>query len=76
MPFAGVKTQGAHTKEEREIIEAEIRRAYSWNYFDTEIARYAGCSVKTVERWRAARQLPSNYDALAGIGAQTPKRNQ
>ena len=68
MPFGGVTAHRQPDAIEREILEAAIRRAYSWNYYDSEIARYAGCSEKTVERWRERRGLPSNYHALAGIG--------
>ena len=68
MPFGGVTTTGKKSEQEVEIQNAQIRRAYSWNYFDTEIAVYAGCSIKTVERWRERRGLPSNYMTLAGIG--------
>lgn len=48
----------------RELLEAAIRRAYSWNYTDGEIAMYADCSDKTVQRWRAKHDLPSNYEVV------------
>lgn len=58
---------GNHTHPDeiqREIMEAEMRRAYSWNYYDNEIAEYVGCSARTVLRWRHRQDppLPSNYD--------------
>lgn len=77
MPFGGVVSHaGPMTKEEREVLEAQIRRAYSWSYYDGEIAAYAGCSIKTVTRWRERNGLQSNYKRFEGIGGAAPTRLQ
>jgi len=55
---------GMYDPIQREVQEANIRRALRQKLSDREVGAYAGVSARTVLRYRQAKRIPANIPQM------------